>query len=668
MYSSLCIRTNKYSLGGRESKISLSHYLLDSKTSTTHFDSPAGWGEVRPDGASVSYSYDNNGNMTVLVNPNLVAHSFSYTANDQRKSYTTPISGGYSYLYDKDRRLSSVTYPSGQGIGNFYLDGNLDSTVTPEGTISYGYDCGGKLGSVTKGTESTSYTYDGSLLLSDTRLGTVNEVIDYTYDTDMRVGSIGYAGGVESFLYDNDGLLTGAGPFTITRNVSNGLPEAVSDGTAAQSRVFSGYGEVDGVDYTVGVAAPYSWSVTRDLAGRITQKVENIGLDTVTWDYTYDLMGRLETVYKDSLLAEAYSYDNNGNRTSENNVLRGVSRFYTHSVEDHIITAGADSYTFDVDGFLTSRTVGANTDTFNYSSRGELLSVTLSTGTRITYDHDPLGRRVAKRVNGTITEKYLWQDSTTLLAVYDGTDALIQRFSYADGRMPVSMSYNASTYYLTYDQVGSLRAITDSTGAIVKRVDYDSYGNILSDSNPTFSIPFGFAGGLQDRDTGLVRFGARDYDPAIGKWTDKDPIDFKGGDLNLFGYVLGDPVNGMDPEGRVLHIIGGFFGGGITGAIAGGITNAIIAYGVSGGDLEITARKFISGAKKGFIVGGITGAVLASGLSTVALSVSNPLWLGFEKTFEWAAPKVAAIFFNVLTWEYKNPKDAFGENEKIPCR
>ncbi len=100
--------------------------------------------------------------MTVLVNPNLVSHSFSYTANVQRKSYTTPISGGYSYLYDRDRRLSSVTYPSGQSIGNFYLDGNLDSTVTPEGTISYSYDCGGKLGSVTKGTESTSYTYDGS--------------------------------------------------------------------------------------------------------------------------------------------------------------------------------------------------------------------------------------------------------------------------------------------------------------------------------------------------------------------------------------------------------------------------------------------------------------------------------------------------------------------------
>jgi len=371
-------------------------------------------------------------------------------------------------------------------------------------------------------------------------------MIDYTYDTDMRVGSIGYAGGVESFLYDNDGLLTGAGPFTVTRNVSNGLPEAVSDGTSTQNRTFSGYGEVDSVNYSVGVVTPYNWSVTRDLAGRITRKVENIGIDTVTWDYTYDLMGRLETVYKDNGLAEAYSYDDNGNRLSENNVLRSVSRSYTHSVEDHVLTAGADTYAFDVDGFLTSRTIasGANsgTTTFDYSSRGELLSATLPDGRVITYDHDPLGRRVAKRVNGTIVEKYLFQDSTTLLAVYDASDTLIQRFNYADGRMPVSMTYQSAVYYLTYDQVGSLRAVTDSAGAIVKRIDYDSFGNILSDSNPAFTVPFGFAGGLHDRDTGLVRFGARDYDPAIGHWTAKDPIDFAGGDLNLISYVGQDPL------------------------------------------------------------------------------------------------------------------------------
>ena len=69
-------------------------------------------------------------------------------------------------------------------------------------------------------------------------------------------------------------------------------------------------------------------------------------------------------------------------------------------------------------------------------------------------------------------------------------------------------------------------------------------------------INFGFAGGLYDQDTKLTRFGYRDYDAETGKWTAKDPIRFNGGDVNLYGYVLGDPVNFVDPEG--LNPFGGF--------------------------------------------------------------------------------------------------------------
>lgn len=61
--------------------------------------------------------------------------------------------------------------------------------------------------------------------------------------------------------------------------------------------------------------------------------------------------------------------------------------------------------------------------------------------------------------------------------------------------------------------------------------------------------PFGFAGGIYDQHTKLTRFGARDYDSRTGRWTAKDPIDFLAGDTNLYGYVLGDAVNGFDPAG-----------------------------------------------------------------------------------------------------------------------
>ena len=293
----------------------------------------------------------------------------------------------------------------------------------------------------------------------------------------------------------------------------------------------------------------YDWTLTRDNAGRIKRRVETIQGSVITWDYAYDNLGNLKEAQQNGSVVESYTYDANGNRLTETNVLRGISnQTYTYSNEDNVITAGTNTYQFDKDGFLTGKTAAAGTTTFHYSSRGELLNATLPDGRDISYDHDPIGRRIAKRINGTIMEKYLWQGMTRLLAVYDGTNNLVARFTYADDRMPISMTQSGSTYYLAYDQVGSLRAVMDSTGLIVKQVDYDAFGSIINDSNSGIVVPFGFAGGLHDRDTGLVRFGYRDYDPVIGTFISKDPIGFRGG-LNLYAYVGNNPVNRKDPSG-----------------------------------------------------------------------------------------------------------------------
>ncbi|MCU7936605.1 MAG: DUF4258 domain-containing protein, partial [Candidatus Thiodiazotropha sp. (ex Dulcina madagascariensis)] len=86
------------------------------------------------------------------------------------------------------------------------------------------------------------------------------------------------------------------------------------------------------------------------------------------------------------------------------------------------------------------------------------------------------------------------------------------------------------------------------TGEVSQRMDYDAWGNITQDTNPGFQ-PFGFAGGIYDQHTGFVRFGARDYNPETGRWTTKDPIDFDGGQLNLYVYVLNNPLFWIDPDG-----------------------------------------------------------------------------------------------------------------------
>ena len=85
---------------------------------------------------------------------------------------------------------------------------------------------------------------------------------------------------------------------------------------------------------------------------------------------------------------------------------------------------------------------------------------------------------------------------------------------------------------------------------------YDPYGKVIKDTNPGFQ-PFGFAGGLYDHQTGLVRFGARDYDAETGRWTSKDPAGFAGG-LNLYQYAVNNPVNLIDPNGEfpIIPILG----------------------------------------------------------------------------------------------------------------
>jgi len=127
------------------------------------------------------------------------------------------------------------------------------------------------------------------------------------------------------------------------------------------------------------------------------------------------------------------------------------------------------------------------------------------------------------------------------------------------------------TYRVITDHLGSVRLVVNSSsGALVQRMDYDEWGNVLTDSNPGFQ-PFGYAGGLYDSQTKLVRFGARDYDPSVGRWTEKDPIGFAGGTANIYSYVRNSPVNLIDPLGLMdwyLFIEGDLIGiTGIEGAV-----------------------------------------------------------------------------------------------------
>jgi RHS repeat-associated protein len=261
--------------------------------------------------------------------------------------------------------------------------------------------------------------------------------------------------------------------------------------------------------------------------------------------------------------------------------------------------------------------------------RGELLSVTLPGGTLIEYVHDPLGRRIAKKINGTVVEKYLWQGLTRLLAVYNADNTLKMRFEYADARMPVSMTKGGATYYFAYDQVGTLKAVADASGNVIKKIEYDTFGNIISDSNPAFAVPFGFAGGLYDRDTGLVRFGYRDYDPETGRWTAKDPILFAGGDTDLYGYCVNDPVNFIDPNGLIK------WGAVLTGVVA-----------VSAGVSSAASAVIISSSGSGAVVG---VPLLLTSVATASWGISEIIAGFADNEINIPQPTEAALTTLILT-------------------
>ena len=219
-------------------------------------------------------------------------------------------------------------------------------------------------------------------------------------------------------------------------------------------------------------------------------------------------------------------------------------------------TDGYADYTYTANGELETKTLNGETTIYDYDVLGNLRAVDLPDGTSIVYLVDGKNRRVGKVVNGTLEQGFLYKDALNPIAEMDGSGNVVSRFVYGSKfNVPDYFESNKAdgttwkTYRIISNHLGSPRLVVDTeSGEVVQRMYYDEFGRVLEDTNPSFQ-PFGFAGGLYDADTGLVRFGARDYDAETGRWTTKDPIRFSAEDTNLYGYVMSDPVNYIDSNG-----------------------------------------------------------------------------------------------------------------------
>jgi len=245
-----------------------------------------------------------------------------------------------------------------------------------------------------------------------------------------------------------------------------------------------------------------------------------------------------------------YGYDSNGNRTHINGQI-----IAHYDSQDRLLDYAGTAYAYSANGELQSKAENGSTTNYHYDLLGNLLTVTQPNKT-IDYITDGQNRRIGKKVNGQLVQGFLYKDQLNPVAELDGNNNVVSQFIYADkANVPAYLIKGGITYRILSDQLGSPRLVVNSsTGEIVQRIDYDVWGNISQDSNPGFQ-PFGFAGGIYDNDTQLTRFGARDYDAWSGRWTNKDPIRFGGGDANLYGYVLGDPALYTTKNSKILNFL-----------------------------------------------------------------------------------------------------------------
>ena len=457
----------------------------------------------------MQYSYDKF-DRTTKEQYNNVTYEYAYDASGQLAKQTSTAGEEYNYEYDSlGRLIRSNEYNDGtfeQRTEHIYDTSNRltkQSWYNAGGvtTMSYAYSTTtGLLSSLNATVQNSSipvtYTYQGANQLRSKAIGSVmTKAYNYCYNEDG-----GYRASLPNYVNYRDS----SGNLIYGDNChydSNGrLVKILDSGSSTTTRATYGYDQQG--QLTSATVGGTSYTYTYDTAGNIQSK--KVGSTTTNYTYGNSAWRDLLTAYNGGSIT--YS---GGNPTK---YYDGSTFTWTQGRRLATAKVGSTniSYTYDMAGVRSSKTVGST-----------------------TYDFTTLSGLVTRQTGG----------GKTIDFVYD------------ENNQPLAMKYNNTLYYYVLNAQGDVVRIVNSSRSVVASYTYDPWGKIISSSGTLADInPLRYRGYYYDSETGFYYLQSRYYDPEIGRFINADSYastDATGLlSTNMFAYCENDPVNKSDPSGE----------------------------------------------------------------------------------------------------------------------
>ncbi len=596
-----------------------------------------------PMGNVWTFTYDEVGNRTSQTDPN--GHTTRFEFDEMGREIRRILPGGLAqlrqydlagklverrdfggavttYAYDEMNRLVERLHPDGSSVQWSYTPtGKISAATDVRGTTSYTYDVRDRLASIAQPENlGLTYAYDpGSRLTNLTAtVGGLPRSQTQTYDAGNRLVTVtDPLGRPHVLVHDATGMRTSLShPNGITTSYGyNQLDQMLSLVTRnAASAVMQSYG------YTIGADSNRS------------QIVE---ADGTTRSYVYDAANRLtrETVTSPSgpLSDSSYAYDPGSNLVRVDSISSAGSftRLLTYDERDRLLLDSATSYTWDDDGRLLTRS-GPDGMLNAWDSESRLVETIHADGTVEQHRYDPAGNRVETSVTPpggpTSITRYLVDTRSELshvVAEVSGGGVVLAHYIRAGDELLAVVRPTGTRFYHA-DGLGSVRRLTDETGAVTDSYTYDAFGSLIehTGSDPN---PYLFAGEPLGAKGELYYNRARWMDPATGRFLSLDPVDGEvdsPASLHRYSYAFDNPVNYRDPTG----LFGDFSIGGLATSMAiGASLNAVASI-----NAQTTLESFAIAALEGAVHGAafyVTGA-LAAKLAWRIAAARNTLQVG----------------------------------------